>query len=105
MHREESFEALATVPYSQPSMGMGIGFIGVQPEHQKKLETWIAELSGQLEPIYEEPELHGSIQRFARSERDILSQLISMLIRKGMLAPSEGSALLHELSAHVNRQA
>jgi hypothetical protein len=24
VHREECFEALATVPYSQPSMGMGL---------------------------------------------------------------------------------
>lgn len=37
----ELFEAIATVLYSQPSLGMGLGFREVKPAFQSILQKWL----------------------------------------------------------------
>ena len=40
------------VTYALVSMGMGLSFTEIKPEHQAVLKAWIAELSGEKPPAY-----------------------------------------------------
>jgi hypothetical protein len=42
-HGDSRFTALATVMYSQPNMGMGALFKGVEAEQLEVLRTWLTE--------------------------------------------------------------
>lgn len=95
-HHERTFEALGTVVHSQPGMGMGIAFTRIEPDQKAVLEKWLAELRGESVPAAEAPESQQPV-REPVPERHILSQLISLLINKGILSESEGSALLRQL--------
>ena len=95
-HHEKTFEALGTVAHFQPGMGMGIAFTRIEPDQKVLLEKWLAELSGASSPAPKVPELHDTIRESSLSERHILSQLISLLVKKGILNEAEGLALLRE---------
>ncbi len=45
-HQNATFEALGTVAYSQPNMGMGVVFTAIEPDSQALLQKWIRELGG-----------------------------------------------------------
>ncbi len=96
-HRERTFEALGRVAHSQPGMGMGIAFTRIEPDQKALLEKWLAESSGESSPAPKVPEFHDTSQEASLPERHILSQLISLLVKKGILNEAEGSALLREL--------
>ncbi|MBI1750104.1 MAG: PilZ domain-containing protein [Acidobacteria bacterium] len=94
---EQVFEANGTVCYSQAGIGMGIRFVDVSAEHAQILRAWLHEVSGEIGPAMESPCVASSIEQAPRADRRILSQLISMLIRKGVLTDHEGAAMLKEL--------
>jgi hypothetical protein len=98
-HGELTFETQTTVSYAQPRFGMGIAFGPVDPEQTAVLDTWLKELSGDLGPVVGAGEVADAIQKFPRTERSILSQLVSLLIRKSILTEGEGAALLRELTS------
>ena len=99
---KQIFETEATVVYSQAGMGMGLLFTTAESEQLRVLETWLAELRG--EKVHE-PQLAGSAPPFDSSPtklvdqecRNGLSELVSLLSRKGVLTVPEGSAILQRL--------
>lgn len=98
-HKEETFEALGVVCYSQQGMGMGIRFTDIRSEHVQVLHAWLAELSGNLAPVFAAPGIVHGLEQFPRTERAILSRLVSLLIRKKILTDVEGAELLRELTS------
>ena len=114
LERDRSvFEAGAKVCYSQQSMGMGLMFTEVKPEHQTILRTWVAELSGEPlpEPVLapSESDLETSEPEVASPEPDaeesltvlqlqqVLNELINLMILKKVIGQAEGKALLRKL--------
>ncbi len=91
-----TFEANAKVLYGKPGMGMGISFLEMGREEQALLTRWIQELSASPNP--------GVKKYVAPSMKDregvevaVVGQLITLLMRKGMLSQSEGEQLRREL--------
>ena len=99
--RESSqFEAAAVVTYAHASMGMGLAFTEIKPEHRQTLRSWIDELSGHPanEPAAastREPE-SGSFEANA-NVRFVLNELITLLVRKKILTEDEGAALFRQM--------
>jgi len=96
-HGDQQFDTAATVVYSMPDMGMGITFDSVEPEMSAVLERWIAEVKGEIEPLGDHQTLNRMMSNYSRVERDVLSRLIALMIRKSILARDEGADLLDEL--------
>lgn len=102
MTREDlPFEAGAKVVFSKPGLGMGLAFSDLEPEQQTILSQWISELSGC--PPAQNPQLAKSPppNLFEGTEkggnREVLHNLVKILMRKGMLTQSEFEDLLREL--------
>jgi hypothetical protein len=92
-------ESSAIVTYSHPSMGMGLAFTGMNREDQDVLRSWIAELGGELPPESADPAIKpepAAIEKGADMEL-ILCELITILIRKNIIADKEGAALLRRM--------
>jgi len=100
----QSFETEATVVYSQVGMGMGLSFTTTESEQLRMLESWLSELSGE-EPRATEaraPILQFEVNREVtqvvdQESRDVLSELILVLSRKGVVTGREGNAILQRL--------
>jgi hypothetical protein len=92
-----SFEGEATVVYAQAGMGMGLAFTDMQADQFSILQQWIRELSGEPGPDLDSAKVPPAEQPPRRTERFVLNQLISLLIRKRLLTEAEGAALLREL--------
>ncbi len=92
-----TFEAQATVIYAHVGMGMGLAFTEVQPDQLATLQDWVRELSGELPSSLDSAETPAPEQPFQQSERLVLNQLITLLIRKRILTETEGATLLREL--------
>jgi hypothetical protein len=100
LEREKKvFEAMATVTYAQLSMGMGLKFTKVEPEHQAVLRSWVAELSGEASPKFDAvaagPE-SGNLSTVL-SLQQVLNELVSIMVRKKVINETEGAALLRKL--------
>jgi hypothetical protein len=99
-----SFECEARVTYSVPSMGMGLVFTKTSSDQAAELRNWIAELSG--EPSATPPV--GSDLGFDRRKptgtenfggsQGALSELITILRRKGLLDESEVASVRNKLA-------
>jgi hypothetical protein len=101
------FEVHGQVVFAQMGMGMGLAFTEVSAEQLEVLRLWIDELSGELPPSASPP--MPTLQDYAaqpaplveqsppRTERLVLTELISLLMRKHVLTEAEGTALLREL--------
>jgi hypothetical protein len=93
------FDAAAVVTYAHVSMGMGLAFTGIQREHQDVLRSWLAGLSG------EQPESPTLSQAAGEAEpaephanmQLVLTELITLLIRKKLITEKEGAGLLHQM--------
>jgi hypothetical protein len=96
-HANLQLDALATVVYSLPGMGMGVAFDSMTPEMASVLERWIALATGEIAPQDAAPEINRMIQNYPRVERHILGRLIGLMMRKTMLTREEGTNLLDEL--------
>jgi hypothetical protein len=100
MERElRVFEAMATVIYAHLSMGMGLAFTEIKPEHQAVLGAWMAELSGERLP---EPEVvatgrEAGMLSAVLSLRQVLNELINLMVRKRIINENEGAALLRRM--------
>jgi PilZ domain len=90
------FEAEGTVTYALVSMGMGLSFRSFEPKDHAVLKQWIAELSGEeattAEPASQTPE--ESMLATIASNRQVLNELINLMIRKKIIGENEGSSLL-----------
>ncbi len=100
LEREQKvFEAMAKVTYAQYSMGMGLEFTEVKPEHQAVLQAWLAELSGEALPKFDVaaagPE-SGNLSAVL-SLQQVLNELVSIMVRKKLINETEGAALLRKL--------
>jgi len=100
LEREKKvFEAMAKVMYAQHSMGMGLAFIEVKPEHQAVLHVWVAELGGEAMPKFDlaatGPE-SGNLSTVL-SLQQVLNELVSLMVRKKLINETEGAALLRKL--------
>lgn len=93
------FEARAVVKYTHQSMGMGLVFTEIKPEHQAVLRKWIAELGGEQSPESEvlatNPE--SGMAPAIGNLRQILNELIDLLIRKKVISEREGAGLLRQM--------
>lgn len=93
------FEAVATVCFAHLSMGMGLAFTRIDPENQALLRKWVGELSGEQLP--ETPVEVTTVQQNTASEivnlRQVLNELIGVMIRKKVIDPNEGEGLLRRI--------
>jgi hypothetical protein len=95
---QKVFEAMATVTYAQLSMGMGLAFTEVKPEHQAVLRAWVAELSGEQLPESDaaaSPEA-GMLSTLLNLQQ-VLNELVGILVRKKLINETEGAALLRKI--------
>lgn len=98
-HEMREFQATAVVAYAHPSMGMGLKFTEIKPEHQDVLRFWIASLSGNQSP---EPPASTKVDETPAIEADsnsqlVFNELISLLVRKRILSENEMTELLVQL--------
>jgi PilZ domain len=98
-HEMREFQATAVVAYAHPSMGMGIRFTEIKPEHREVLRYWIAGLSGQASP---EPPTSTKVDETFAIDADssaqlVFNELISLLVRKRILTENEMTELLMQL--------
>ncbi|HUK31242.1 MAG TPA: PilZ domain-containing protein [Candidatus Acidoferrum sp.] len=91
-----TFEADARVLYGKSGMGMGIAFLGMGQEEKALLEKWIQELSASSNPGVKRY-LAPPIMDRDGGEIDVVSQLITLLLRKGILNQSECEHLRRKL--------
>ena len=92
------FEAIATVIYAHLSMGMGLTFTEIKPEHQVVLGAWMAELSGEQLP---EPDAPATAEAGMLSAllnlRHVLNELVNLMVRKKVITENEAAALLRQM--------
>ena len=90
---------MAKVMYAKYSMGMGLAFTEVKPEHQAVLQAWVAELSGEALPKFDVaaagPE-SGNLSTVL-SVQQVMNELVSLMVRKKLINETEGAALLRKL--------
>lgn len=96
-----SFLSEAVVVFSQSGMGMGLSFTTMAPSEQRKLKEWLQELSCETAapaaPIAPHENPPPPKEEISTSARNVINQLISLLIRKHVLSDQEGTELLREL--------
>src|SRR5262249_25703230 len=96
-----SFVAQGRVLYATSGMGMGLEFTHVEPERLRVLEEWLRELSGEspraLKALEDDEIAAPSAANTGNEQRNVLNELIVMLIRKQVLTDAEGKALLKKL--------
>lgn len=92
---DHSFEAPATVIFSFNGMGMGLAFTNLALEQQAILHAWIDELSCGSAPSWEAASAGPA--PLPEKERQVLNQLITLLVRKRYLSTEEAGVLLEDL--------
>lgn len=97
------FVAQARVLYATPGMGMGLAFTKVEPESLHVLEEWLRELSGESpqdqKALLDDELLTPAVAADAgNQQRNVLNELIGMLMRKQILTDAEGEELLRKLT-------
>jgi hypothetical protein len=124
---KQSVSASAKVLYSTGGMGMGLIFTTVAPEQKHILQQWVGELSGSGVAPLQDPHAHaghsaaapaatsaassahgiselvhepaGAAERTGMNEdpRDVMNELITLLMRNRVLTDAEGKNLLRNL--------
>jgi hypothetical protein len=96
---KREFEAESVVAYAHVSMGMGLAFKEIKPEHEDVLRSWIADLSGEQppEPAASTSERETEATEVNANVRLVLNELITLLVRKGMITETEGARLLRQM--------
>ena len=95
-----SFEGAAEVVYSSAGMGMGVKFKSADPQQFRLLDKWIEELSGQLGPESEIPQVREEScarEELGNDEKFVLKELLLALLQRGVLPDSKCKALLQRL--------
>jgi hypothetical protein len=104
-HEGKSFETKARVAVSSMGMGMGVAFIETEPDQLSIIEGWLRELSGE---VHSEPDLPTIVAQQQSgtgpisSQSDALDDLVTELIRTGVLADSKGRLILKKIRAASN---
>lgn len=101
-----SFECEARVAYSLQGMGMGIVFTNMSPAQATALRDWIAELSGAtVSAAPQAPAFDFNSTKRRSTEResygrwqDVMSDLLSVLQRKGILTESEADGIRNKIT-------
>jgi hypothetical protein len=97
----QSFEAEATVTYSVVGMGMGLAFTAIQPQHLKIFRNWVLDLGGTLPDEVDVPspenKAPGGAGELSEGHSRVLHELITALMRRGILAEAEGKEFLRKL--------
>jgi hypothetical protein len=94
------FTTKAKVLYSTGGIGMGLAFTNIEPTQQRLLDRWLGELSGELAPDRQVAEMKKEIRdsgSATNQQRNVLNELILMLIQKRVLTDVEGKGLLQKL--------
>ena len=93
-----SFESQATVVYSVAGMGMGLRFETTDPKQLLTLRKWLAGLSGEssVEPEIEEQDARSGT---ATGNSRVLRELVSELMRKGVLDEEVGRGMFQQLDS------
>jgi hypothetical protein len=93
------FEAVATVIYAHLSMGMGLVFTDIKPEHRAVLESWMAELNGERSPSPDAASagVEAGPPPELVTERQVLNELINLMVRKKIISDYDGVALLRRM--------
>jgi hypothetical protein len=88
------FEAMATVTYAQLSMGMGLKFTELEPEHSAVLRSWMAELCGEASPKFDAVDAGPESCNLSTvlSFEQILNELVSIMVHKKVINETEGPA-------------
>jgi hypothetical protein len=90
-----NFEAHGNVIYGKQGMGMGLGFKELTRAQQQQLYHWVEELSGKsAAPKPAKPALPETVDS---GNGTVLGQLITLLMRKGVVSQSEYEQLLREI--------
>ncbi len=92
-----SFQSHAVVVYAHGGMGMGLAFTELSADQMEALQVWMRDLGSATTPSFETPGAFDIAAPLIRHERQVLNQLISLLIRKGTLTEAEGADLQREL--------
>lgn len=96
-----SLDIPAKVVYALPGMGMGVMFLANDQEQVSVVEKWIGELSGELEPEFEETTPSHQPRAEASEDKSyyVLQELIIELMRQGTVSSSAGKAMMQKLIA------
>lgn len=95
---QRSFESQATVVYAVSGMGMGLQFDNPDAQQRLNLRKWVRELSGEvIAETATEERVHSSSGVTARDS--VLKELITELMRKGVLPEGTGKAMLRRLAS------
>jgi hypothetical protein len=98
----QSFRTQAKVVYSQVGMGMGLLFTTAEPEQLRLLGMWLGKLGGETATDQEKatPKVQPEILKSTSGDlHSIVSELVSLLIRKNVVNVLEGLAILRKLSS------
>jgi hypothetical protein len=101
----KSVRTRGKVVYSMTGMGMGVSFVGAEPEQLWTLEKWIGELSGNFPAEVEpSPEEKAGVTPEDRAENGsskepyyVLTELVIELMRIGVLSEAKGKEMLSKL--------
>jgi hypothetical protein len=95
-----SYEANATVVFSQVGMGMGVTFTSAEKKQFQIYQKWIDQLGGNLSPepdvLEQETQGHGD-SNLQEEKYYVLAELVIALMRKEILTEVEGKAMLMRL--------
>ena len=101
--QNRTFVAQCKVMFARAGMGMGLMFTVIDPEQLPVLKSWLAELSGEVQPDtavlgQESSRLKAEADKAQSQEQSyVLNELIIALMRKNVLSDVEGRALLQKL--------
>jgi hypothetical protein len=98
-HSSSQLKTDASITYSMPGMGMGLSFQNLSFESKSLLGRWIAEARGEVFSPSKavQAEATPALPKPPRDEKQILSRLIGLMVRKDLLTQSEGTDLLGEV--------
>src|SRR5579872_424174 len=94
----QMFEAQAKVTYCKLGRGMGVAFVSAQPEHKTLLGDWIVELGGEL-PRPPTSMSDGVKAMSSDQLSRLVSELIRVLMRKGVLTETERQEILMKIES------
>jgi hypothetical protein len=97
---DDEFAAKARVLYATGGIGMGLAFTDIEPTQRILLDRWIGELSGELARKPRVAEIEREVRNAGSAthqQRNVLNELILMLMQKRVLTDTEGKALLQKL--------
>lgn len=93
---KQSFESQAIVVYSVAGMGMGLRFEALNSSQVMTLKRWLGELSGESTKEMEEESAPIPVPADSNC---VLNELVSELMRKGVLADEVGRGMLQRLGS------